>query len=200
MKGIRYSHYSVHIVETEGHPYRAAYDTWTRASDYSEDDFTDLILGNWMHPKMRGYHGYRDFKQDPPLTNSILGIYQPLPQKWIDRAYSDSEAKGLALKSTKRMYELYSKLPEHLWRGPLKIKRIETSRWPLSVHIARPGYVTKIARKLRQPFGRVFFANNNLGSPAFEEALFRGHCAAVNILKRMNKSYKPVKWTRCPID
>jgi len=200
MKSIGYSHYSVHALQMKGQPFRASYDTWTRATDYTEDDFTDLILGNWMDPRMRGYKGYRDFKKDPPIKDAIFAVYQPLPQKWIGRDYNDDEAKQLALYSTARLRQLYTKLPPNLWQGEFQVQSIETSRWPLSVHIASPGYYTNVAPKLRRPFGPVFFANNNLGSPAFEEALFRGHCAAVNILKRMNRAYKPEKWTRCPIE
>lgn len=200
MKSIGYSHYSVHALQMKGHPYRASYDTWTRGSDYTDDDFTDVILGNWMDPRMRGYKGLRDFKKDPPIKDGILTVYQPLPQKWIGRDYSDEEAKQLALYSADRVRQLYTKLPENLWKGDFAVQSIESSRWPLSVHIASPGYYTNIASKLRRPFGPVFFANNNLGTPAFEEALFRGHCAAVNILLRLNRAYKPEKWTRCPIE
>lgn len=52
-------------MHVKGHPYRATYDTWTRASDYTEDDFTDVIIGRWMDPKINGYLGMRDFKKDP---------------------------------------------------------------------------------------------------------------------------------------
>jgi len=47
MRGIRFAHYSVHNVEITNHPYREAYDTWTRAKDYTVNDFSDVINGRW---------------------------------------------------------------------------------------------------------------------------------------------------------
>ena len=200
MRHLNYSHYSVHLIKIEGQPYRSSYDTWTRAVDYSEDDFTDVILGQWMQKDMLGYEGYRDFRKDPPAKDGELSIYHPLPSKWLKTDYSDEEAKNLARKAVQRFDDLYSRLPSDLWRGPLKVKSIETSRWPFSVHIATPGhYITK-AKILRRPFGRVFFAHSNLGTPAFEEALFRGHCAADNILKRTLPNFHREKWSRCTIE
>ena len=200
MSSMGYSHYSVHLVYVEGQPYRATYDTWTRAADYSEEDFTDVILGDWMNPKMIGYEGYRDFKKNPPVKNGVLSIYQPLSQNWLKTGYNDADAEGLARRAVTRMENLYGKLPHDLWQGPLKIKYVETNRWPLSVHIAEPGHYVKKARLLRKPYGRIFFAHNNLGTPAFEEALFRGHCAAVNILKRDDPHFEFEKWSRCPAE
>jgi hypothetical protein len=197
MQGLDYSNYSVHIVHVAGQPYRATYDTWTRAADYTENDFTDVILGQWTDPKIRGYAGTRDFKKEPEISDGILSIYHPIS---LAHGYSEEDARGLAIQAAKRMEELYSKMPGGLWHGPLQIKKIETSRWPWSVHIAAPGHYTQKARILRKPFGHVYFANNNLGTPAFEEALFRGHCAADNILARMNSGFKREKWSRCPME
>lgn len=197
MKSLGYSNYSVHILHVSGQPYRATYDTWTRAADYSENDFTDLILGQWTDPKIRGYEGYRDFAREPKIRDGILSIYQPLSVK---AGYSDAEAKALALRSAARLQELYAEMPPSLWRGPLKIQKIQTSRWPWSVHVAEPGHYTQKARVLRKPFGHVFFANNNLGTPSFEEALFRGHCAANNIVARSKPKFKNEKWSRCVIE
>ena len=200
MSAMGYSHYSVHLVYVEGQPYRATYDTWTRARDYSEEDFTDVILGDWMNPKMLGYEGYRDFKKSPPLKDGVLSIYQPLSQHWLNTDYNNSDAEGLARRAVSRLETLYGQLPRDLWQGPLKIKYVETNRWPLSVHIAEPGHYIQKARVLRKPYGRIFFAHNNLGTPAFEEALFRGHCAAVNILKRDDPNFEFEKWSRCPLE
>lgn len=201
MSQLGYSHYSVHALHVEGHPFRATYDTWIRASDYTDNDPTDLILGRWMDPKMRGYEGYRDFQKDPEDSRNIISIYQPLNQSWMaNGAYNDEKAIEAARTATIRIEEIYSKLPNTLYRGPMKIKKIETSRWPYSVHIAGPGHYIEKAKILRKPFKTVFFANNNIGTPTFEEALFRGHCAADNILKRMDPKFQFEKWTKCPID
>ena len=213
MSSLEYAHYSVHNIKVKGHPWRAAYDTWTRARDYSENDFTDFILGRWM--ELDGYSGFRDFKKDPP-DDAIFSIYHPLPSSWIGKEYSRDQAAGLAEKASQRLVSLYSDqfkkmdLTGVASNTEIDTLSIKTSRWPFSVHIATPGYYSSHqdggktlparAKVLRAPYGRVFFANNNLGTPAFEEALFRGHCAANNILKRENSRFENESWSRCPLD
>jgi hypothetical protein len=208
---LAYSHYSVHNVFVDGHPYRMTYDTWTRAKDYTNDDFTDVILGRWMNPKIKGYAGMRDFKKNPSDNVGIFTIYHPLPQKYVGkRSENDKKAvvydhpliEKLARQATDRMLELYNpkgqpfsqsneEFPEHtILIEKIKVKGVITNPWPFSVHIAKPGHFTRDAKILRKPFGRVLFANNNLGTPAFEEALFRGHCASDNIMRRFDSSYK----------
>jgi hypothetical protein len=201
INSLGYSHYSVHVLYVAGHPYRATYDTWLRPADYTDEDPTDMILGRWMDPKILGYEGYRDFTKNPDDDKGIFTIYHPLSQKWLaDGAYSDEKAAEVARSAASRLDDLLSKLPPSLFRGPLDIKKIETNRWPLSVHIAAPGHYIERVRTLRKPYRRIFFASNNLGTPAFEEALFRGHCAADNVLKRMSSKFQIEKWSRCPID
>ena len=199
INSIDYSHYAVHVIHTDGNPYRATYDTWVRATDYSEDDFTDVILGRWMDPTILGYKGYRDFKKNPP-GDGVFTIYQGLASKWSDKDFSETEAKQIAVKAVDRMEQLFTQLPKTIWKGSLSIKKVETNRWPYSVHVPTPGYYTTKARILRHPFGNIYFANNNIGTPAFEEALFRGHCAATNILKHLSSKFRPEKWTRCPLE
>ncbi|MGZ3713233.1 MAG: FAD-dependent oxidoreductase [Bdellovibrionota bacterium] len=197
MKSLGYSNYSVHILHIKGQPYRSTYDTWTRAADYSDKDFTDVILGQWTDPKIRGYEGTQDFAHEPAIRDGILSIYHPLS---TDYGYTDEDAKALALGAAKRMQQVFAGMPSARWHGPVQIEKIETSRWPWSVHIASPGHYLTKARVLRKPFGHVFFAHSNLGTPAFEEALFRGHCAADNILARMGHGFKREKWSRCVIE
>lgn len=203
MEEMGYSHYSVHNAVVKGHPFRATYDTWVRGADYTNDDFTDIILGRWM--ELKGYEGYRDFEKNPP-GNSIISIYHPLPQKWIGKAYNDIEAAQLAEVAVKRSVELMAPaLAQQVKKAKdmdlnMEFLSVKTSRWPFSVHVAAPGHFIKKAKILRKPFGRVFFANNNLGSPAFEEALFRGHCAANNIMTRYDSKFKNEEWSNCPID
>ena len=199
-----YAHYSVHSVFLNGHPYRASYDTWTRPDNYTDDQFTDVILGRWMDPAMRGYLGYRDFEKDPTDNQGIMTIYHPLTEKWLGTGYTEPQAKQIAQAAVDKMVELYTPL---LRKGDhFDITRVETNRWPFSVHIAKPGHFSGtaqnpgIAQLLRRPFGHVYFANNNLGTPAFEEALFRGHCAADNILRHLIPDYKVENWTRCPLE
>jgi phytoene dehydrogenase-like protein len=200
-----YAHYSVHAVIVKGHPYRATYDTWTHAADYTDDDFTDVILGRWMDPTINGYKGMRTFKKNPGDEAGIFTIYHPLPPKWIGSGYTQDQAESIAEHAVDRLLELYSPLLSTRWHTKIKVRAVETNRWPFSVHVAAPGHFSKRVKIMRKPFGRVFFANNNLGTPAFEEALFRGHCAAVNILVRMAKDepsmkYTPETWTKCPVE
>jgi phytoene dehydrogenase-like protein len=195
-----YAHFSVHIVFAKGHPYRATYDTWTRPSDYSPEDFTDVILGRWMDPAIRGYDGLRDFKKNPPDEHGILAVYHPLSLTRVGQGYTRETAEELAGKAVDRMLSLFNPMLKEAWGTKIEVQSVETNRWPYSIHIARPGHFSKTARKLRRPFGRVFFANNNLGTPAFEEALFRGHCAADNVLKKLDPAFSFEAWTRCPLE
>ncbi len=205
MNGIGYMHYAVHNVYVTGQPYRAAYDTWTRAKDYSEKDFSDVILGQWMEPSMLGYQGYRDFKVDPPVEDGVFSIYHPIAKEWTLEAAKDGDMGDavtvrIARHAVKRLAELYPALPSDLWQGSLEFKQVVTSRWPFSIHTSGPGYFINKVRLMRKPFGRVFFAHNNLGTPSIEEALFRGHCAADNILLRISPTFAFEKWTRCPLE
>lgn len=203
MGELKYANYSVHALFVKGHPYRATYDTWVRARDYSEDDFTDVILGRWMDPSIRGYEGIREFdatghfKKKAPDNDGIITIYHPLPPRTVGHGYDDETAKQFADRAVGRFLELWPPTVDgRKAASSIEIERVETNRWPFSVHVAAPGHFRR-AKVLRRPFGKVFFANNNLGTPAFEEALFRGHCAADRILKTLDPKFRFERWTRC---
>lgn len=202
--GIDYSHYSVHAVFVKGHPYRASYDTWMRPADYKPTDFTDLIIGRWMDPAVRGYEGMRDFKKDPADDNGILTIYHPCMHRQQTHAVTDDKEKEhvakVAREAVDRLIELYTPLLKEKWDTGIEVRSVQTNRWPFSVHVAKPGHFTKQAKLLRRPLGRIFFANNNIGTPSFEEALFRGHCAANNVLLRLDKDFVQETWSNCPLD
>lgn len=198
LKGLKYSHYNVHNVLVKGHPYRATYDTWNYAKDYSESDFTDLILGRWMDPDIKGYEGMRDFAHDPKDEVGVLSLYHPLPLGAVSQGYTEAQARAQALHSVQRMFDLYEPLLKTKWGTRIEVERVETTRWPFSIHVAEPGHFRKLGKLFRKPFGRVYFANNNVGTPTFEEALFRGHCAANNVLKDSDPSFQFEAWTRCP--
>jgi hypothetical protein len=200
MSGLEYSHYSVHIVRTKGHPYRAAYDTWTRSADYTEKDFTDVILGRWMNPDINGYEGMRDFSKNPPDDNGVFTIYHPLPLTDVGEGYDEQQAKDIARYAVDRLLEQYNPMLAATWGSHIDVVSVVTNRWPFSVHLARPGHFIHKVKIMRRPFHHVVFGNNNLGTPAFEEALFRGHCAANNVLHRMDKAFQQEKWSRCPLD
>jgi phytoene dehydrogenase-like protein len=199
MAGMQYANYSVHAVEVKGHPYRGSYDTWTWQPSSTVEDFTDVILGRWLDPTIEGYNGYRDYKADPP-GNAIMTIYHPLPLSKTGQGYTDEQAKSIAHYAVDRMLELYNPMLQERYHTQFDVLSVQTSRWPFSVHVAVPGHFSKKVKIMRRPFGRVYFGNNNLGTPAFEEALFRGHCAAANVLTHLEPSYKKEKWSRCAIE
>lgn len=206
MAALEYSHYSVHVAFVEGHPHRSTYDTWVRAKDYTEADFTDVIMGRWMDPAINGYAGLRDiqadgqFKVAPPDNDGIVTIFHPLRIGTIDKAYGDAASIALARRSVTRLLGMWPPKENGKALGtPLIVQSVETSRWPFSVHVAPPGHFTSRAKILRAGYGRVHFANNNIGTPSFEEALFRGHCAANQVLLALNSSFKFESWTRCPV-
>lgn len=198
-ESVGYAHYSVHTVWTKGHPYRATYDTWTRDQKYTEDDFSDVINGRWQDPRINGYTGMRDFKKHPEDDMGILTVYHPLPSRWVGNGYLASDAEMLARRATLRLKEMFNPLLQATWGTEIVVRKVETYRWPFSIHLVRPGYFSKIP-VMRKPFGRIYFANNNLGTPAIEEALFRGHCAATNIRRSLDPQFKVERWTHCPLE
>ncbi len=220
MAGLTYAHYSVHAVFVKGHPYRATYDTWVNGDEYTDADrvrhekdcaddpkskkcigdaFTDVILGRWMDPRIKGYEGMRTFKKNPHDDDGIMTIYHPLPASEVGQGYDDETAREFAERAVQRMVDLW---PPALGKKKLGrkivVKSVETNRWPFSVHVARPGHFKRV-KVMRRPFKRVFFANNNLGTPAFEEALYRGHCAADRVLLALDPGFAFEKWTKCPL-
>jgi hypothetical protein len=196
MAGLGYSHYSVHAVKVKGHPYRESYDTWINPDDNDQNAPTDLIVGRWMDPAIEGYKGNTNYKRDPDNRGSVLSIYHPLSVEFV-KGYSNERAASLAEYGVNRLVKT---MGSKLTPKPLVIESVVTHRWPYSVHVAAKGHFQFRAKELRRPFKNIFFANNNMGTPAFEEALFRGHCAAVNILTRLNQSYEKEEWTKCPIE
>ena len=206
-----YSHYSVHILHTKGHPFRETYDTWVRGKNYRPDHFTDLILGRWMNPKIRGYNKFRegtwvngeiDYEQKEIVVDGkeddhgILSIYHPLPPEYLNKPYDAKTAQDLMKQATIDMLREF----QPLTTMKIEIVKSEAITWPFSVHIPAVNFFSKDAKLLRRRTGRIFYAHSNIGTPAFEEALFRGHCAAYNILKITAKDFKPKHWTRCPIE
>ena len=200
IQNLKYAHYTIHNLFMNGHPYRASYDTWVRAQDYTENDFADLILGRWMDPNIHGYENYRDFKIDPQDQNNVLSLYHPLSLEEVGKGYTREQAIQTAQKAVDRFQEIFSPFLKKRWGTHIDIQSVETHRWPYSIHIVEPGHLEFNSKILRKPFGKIFFANNNVGAPSLEEALFRGHCAANNILARLNTNFAQEQWTKCQIE
>lgn len=202
IQNIEYTHYSVHVATLQGHPFRASYDTWITSKLYTPvlEGPTDLILGRWM--ELDGYGGYRSFEQNPPDEFGVFTLYDPLYIKsWVGKGYTTEQAVKRCERAIELMQSTMGAFIHSAYGTEVNIREVETTRWPYSIHIAAPGHFAHNAKVLRQPFGNIFFANNNLGTPAIEEALFRGHCAANNILTLLSPGeFKNEPWSRCPID
>ena len=197
---LTYANFSVHAVFVKGHPYRASFDTWFRASDYTEDDPTDVILGRWMDPKINAYEGMRNFQKAPKDAEGVMTIYHPLKLGLVGQGYKNSDAEALARGAVTRMLAVFNPYLQKTHETRIEVRKVETNRWPYSIHIVRPGHFSRLAKTLRRSVGRVLFANNNIGTPTFEEALFRGHCAANNVLRRLEPAFVQESWSRCPAE
>lgn len=161
---LKYADYVVHQVFTSKDHYTKTYDTWV-----TDKSFTDVIVARWIETK--------GFKVPPKSGPGILSIYQPLAPGRETRALTEATVKSLALRAVGELAELVPELKQE------PMLRIESYRWPSSIHVVPPGFFTNVAPKLIPPIGRVSFAGNNLGTPSFEEAMYRGHLAAQNVRK-----------------
>lgn len=194
IRGIHFTDYAVHNVFVKGHPYRATYDTWVKAEDAKDTDFTDVINSRWQDDDIRGYEGMRDFKSHPKDDEGKFAIYHQLTEEM--KGKGDAHAIQIATQAVDRMVSLFNPFLKKQWGTQMEVVAVETNRWPFSIHVAPRGYFTHTVPEIRKPFGRIYFAHSNLGTPTFEEALFRGHCAANNILAKLqNRPNEP--WSRC---
>jgi hypothetical protein len=160
---IEYADYVVHQFFTSKDLFTDSYDTW-----FANLSFTDVITARWVETR-----GFKTKKDGP----GILSVYQPLaPFRKVEKLTPDKTAE-LGVSAFK---ELKAFLPE---LANEKAMDVESYRWPASIHIVPPNYFSKIVPKLRDPVKNVYFAVNNLGTPSFEEALYRGWRAAQAIKK-----------------
>ncbi len=183
LKEIEYAHYGVHNVFIKGHPWRKAYDLWVRDSNYSLMDPTDIILGRWQDPNIAGYAGMRDPKTPIGDEQGVLTVYQPLPKEVVGSGYNDKQAIDFAEKSVERAIQMMTQM----LGKPIEIQAIESNRWPFSIHIPKPLWLTK-AKVLNLPIGHIYLANNNMGLPSVEEAMYRGWRAALKIAEELDKA------------
>lgn len=169
---IRYADYVVHQVFTSRDLYTKCYDTW-----FQDRSFTDVIAARWIETK--------GFKQPPKGGPGILSIYQPLAPGRETRALTEATVKAFAARAVRELEELVPELRQE------KSLKIESYRWPSSIHVVSPGYFSAVAPKLIPPVGRISFAGNNLGTPSFEEAIYRGHEAALGVRKLLGRAASP---------
>lgn len=179
IQGLEYRNYQVVNLHVQGHPWQDTYDLWVREDKtYTRQDPTDLIDGRWMD--------FRGEQQPRTDDKGVLTIYYPLPPEVVgqgfDRAMALKIAEQAAAKASKIINPLIAL--RHPGAQPIRILAIEANRWPFSIHIAAPGHLTMKSKILAEPLGRIQFANNNIGTPSIDEAVYRGHQAAQAILQR----------------
>ncbi len=189
-KDLKYRNYLVVNAHVEGHPWKASYDTWVRDDKiYSQNEFTDIIDGRWQ-----------DFRGEELPRNDnrgVLTIYDPLPEEEIREGMTVqhmAERTEEALDKMKGIIEATSAAVGE--NGKVNVLAAEVNRWPISVHVTEPGHFSKKAKILKRPVGNIHFANNNLGTPAIEEAVYDGYEAAKAILAKQGVEknvVKPVK-------
>lgn len=176
---LEYRDYMVINVHVKGHPWKKAYDLWTRNDKgYTQKRITDVIDGRWM--EFRGGTGRRGDDK------GVLTIYMPLDKKVSGTKKTPKEAISIAESAIDQMISHIDPLIKKD-RKKIKVMAAEINYWPLAIHVARPGYLGR-AETMAQPVGRIYFANNNLGTPSIEEALYRGWRSAQEILAHAVKS------------
>ena len=111
---------------------------------------------------------------------------------------SDDSLQSLAVTDVGHLIRLWPKIRTGQdSKSELQIESVETSRTLESIGVNHPGHFKK-ASVLRKPFKRVFFASTDIGTPSVEEAMFRGHCAANNVLESLDDSFEYEDWSKCP--
>jgi hypothetical protein len=156
----------VHTVFTSRELFTASYDTW-----FANRRLTDVIAARWLETS--------GFKRPAPGPPGVLSLYQPLEPSRRADLRSPESVRALALAALNDITDMIPALANE------PMLEIESYRWPSSIHVVPVNFFSQWARKLREPVGRVYFAGNNLGTPSFEEALYRGWRAAQEIRPRL---------------
>ncbi|NDC24009.1 MAG: FAD-dependent oxidoreductase, partial [Proteobacteria bacterium] len=174
---LEYRNYLVMNVHVKGHPWHDSYDLWLRNdADYSKDGVTDIVEGRWFD-----FDGNKKPRTD---DKGVLSLYNPLPGTDIISSLEETDAIQRAEKAGQQLERLINELLQKRQEPPIEILAIEINRWPSSIHLVKPGHFLKNSKILSRPIGEIYFATNNLGTPAVEEALFRGYLAARDILRK----------------
>ena len=160
---IKYADYVVHSFFSKSDLFKGGYDTWFPSGKVS---FTDVIAGRWVETE-----GYTIAHTGP----GILTVYMPMAPPHASPVMTPEEVAELAAKAAVQLRELIPGLAGE------KELTVESYRWPSSIHLTPPGYMTETAIPLSQPDGAIHYANNNLGTPSFEVALLTGRRAALRI-------------------
>jgi protoporphyrinogen oxidase len=181
---LQMSNYAVHVVRTKGHPLRETYDLWMENAHDQLLEPTDVISSRWQDPQINGYDGMRNFKKSPADDMGGMTIYQPLGPQNVGSGFTVQQSMAEAEQSLDYVRAQVGSYLKATYQIDIEPELIETNRWPLSIHIAHPGWMQQ-AQVFKKSVGHIFFANNNMGLPEFEKALLFGKQAARNILERL---------------
>ncbi|MBI3543853.1 MAG: FAD-dependent oxidoreductase [Deltaproteobacteria bacterium] len=178
IESLKFRHYLVINAHVKGHPWKKTYDLWVRDDgSYSQAETTDIIDGRWMD--FQGKDGARTDDR------GVLTIYLPLPEAAVHEKLTDEKAAELAERAVKKAIETLGPLAEKYDDGQqIKPLLVEVNRWLYSIHVVEPGHFKK-ALLLKKPLGNIHFADNNIGLPSIEEAVYRGYEAAQGALQGM---------------
>jgi hypothetical protein len=110
--------------------------------------------------------------------------------------YSAQDVARLAIAQTENMMRDMQNQFQPNFGGLSSILEIQTNRWAYAVHVPQAGHFTNCAKIIRTTYNNVHIGVDNIGTPAFEEALYRGKKVAEGILIKRVKGYKLESWAR----
>lgn len=174
---MEYRHYLTTNLHVLGHPRKnGEYDLWVRNDKtYDQHQPTDMIDGRWID-----FHGTEKVRTD---DKGVITVYNPLPKEEVGKGFEEKQTLVLAEKTVDAAGSFLNPLIAKEGGTPVRVLAVEANRWGYSIHIAGPGHFLDHAEILARPVLNTYFAENNLGTPAIEEALYRGYMAAEAILK-----------------
>ncbi len=167
LEKLDYRNYLVVNVHVQGHPWKEAFDLWVRNdSTYSKDKITDIIDGRYV--EFEGKHLVRTDDK------GVLTVYLPISEEKTGKGFTNKETVQLAEEAVRQMLDSLNPILAKNHQQPIQVLAVEANRWPYSIHVAAPGHFNERVKVLSTPVGNIYFAQNNLGTPSVEEALYRG--------------------------
>lgn len=171
IEGMEYRHYQVVNLHVAGHPWKETYDLWVRNDKiYTQNEPTDIIDGRWMD-----FNGKEKERND---DKGVITVYMPLSKEYVGKGYDEKVAIEIGERMADKAQEILNPLITAKGGKPIQVLAVEANRWPYSIHIAEPGHFEKKSEILARPMGNIYFAGMNIGTPAVEEAIYRGWVAA----------------------
>ncbi len=139
MKKIRYAPYPVINMIFDKPVFNGGYDTWCPGNT-----FTDVVVADWV---IRNQPGYRQ-------KNNILTFYTPLGESDRYKLLQDASCQAIAASVLRDWQKLMPKFNV----DPIEIHMYRRGH---PMFMATPGAYTQLMPAVRQPLGRIFFANTD---------------------------------------